>query len=75
MEYTAYRCDVCNRPKGEANHWYRASIVPGPRWVIIPWELSMRDPAAKEQHLCGLECATKSMMRAMAEDSTSSAAV
>jgi hypothetical protein len=67
MEYTAYKCDVCGRPKGEANHWFRAARVPGPRWVIIPWELSMRDEQAPVEHLCGLECAVKSMMRAMNE--------
>jgi hypothetical protein len=51
--------------KAEANHWFRAADVPGPRFVIIPWDLSLRDPMAKELHLCGMACAVKAMTKSM----------
>lgn len=51
--------------KGEANHWFRAADMPGPRFVIIPWGLSLRDPNAKEMHLCGMTCVVKAMSKSM----------
>jgi hypothetical protein len=71
MQFQSHKCDECGRVKGEANHWYRATRLPGPRFVIVPWDTPLfrvPDPAATEQHLCGEGCATKALLRAMSGD-------
>lgn len=71
MEFQSYKCDECGRVKGEANHWFRATRVPGPRFVIVPWDILLfrvPDPAATEQHLCGIVCATRALCKAMSAE-------
>lgn len=64
----AFRCDVCKKVKGEANHWFLAVVViagdgifgtPG-MLAIGPWT---KDGALYPlmTHLCGEQCAQKKL--------------
>lgn len=66
-----YICDICGTAKREANHWFRAASIPG-RFTVILWnddtfESLKNLSASAELHLCGLQCATKAMHKAMEE--------
>lgn len=70
---TTYKCDVCGVLKQEANHWFRAFLrksgSEGLSFILILWEgrypATIGQPA--DMHLCGLQCATKAMHKAMEE--------
>ena len=56
-----YRCDVCNTPRGETNHWLIAFYA-STHFYVYPWsDKQAEDPAAK--HLCGSDCAHKVLGR------------
>ena len=68
----SYKCDVCGTIKKEANHWFVAVAVP--QGVhIYTWNAP---GAGYDQenvaHLCGMQCTTRFMMRALAEESPAS---
>lgn len=66
MEFISYKCDECGAVKAEANHWFLACIMFGPRFVITPWGSELPDTASP-LHLCGLSCAVKAMQKSMQE--------
>lgn len=48
-----FKCDVCKKQKGEANHWFLAAGGVGIQ--IMPWDKGLaKEP--KVFHLCGEEC-------------------
>ena len=50
----AFKCDVCDKAKGEANHWFLASVSPT-AISIFGWNEG--DSARREAiHLCGERC-------------------
>jgi hypothetical protein len=53
-----YRCDVCKKPKGEANHWFLARRNASGNLTFGVWSLG----DAREEntiHLCGEQCVQK----------------
>lgn len=80
---TAY-CDECGRSKGDANHWFRAILIPGRLFIIVPWHLSLDsrwiselgeqspdfNAHMEEMHLCSESCAVKAMAKAVGSTST-----
>ena len=64
-ESLTFRCDECGKLKEESDHWYKAQILPGLRFVVTIWEQTLPDPTAKKLHLCGMECAVKAMAKGM----------
>jgi len=71
-ETTAYTCDECGRTKGASNHWYRAARLTTaapqyPRLICATWEQGplMLADGDTELHLCGMDCLTKCMSKAM----------
>lgn len=55
-----FKCDVCGKQKGEANHWFLANtpVSPQPVIRICGWNI---DAAYMPEfvHLCGEECVQK----------------
>ena len=66
MEFSSYKCDICGKTKGSANHWFRFLNTEAGTFVLAPWDcaLILVDDDT-EGHACGLGCATKAMLRAM----------
>ena len=76
-----FTCDICGKPKGEANHWWMAAVgaVPcfednggtdprDPRITLMRW--SMADSQNPNMyHLCGQGCALQAVERYMNEGS------
>lgn len=69
---TTYRCDVCQKLKGQSNHWFRGLIIDGGKrfWLHV-WDAPMvispsqGIPEGDEVHLCGLGCAMKFMEQSL----------
>lgn len=73
MKLTApYKCDYCDRQKGENNHWW-LGLSPDSigyplrerAFVLIAWN----DAAAEEpnvEHICSESCASKALSKWMA---------
>lgn len=70
---TPYKCDYCERLKGETNHWWLAVHNSAPRWarnpdkglLLLPWdEEGAKLPGVK--HICSEQCASKALSRFMA---------
>jgi hypothetical protein len=60
----AYKCDVCGKQRGEANHWLLLMPLAGMLFALAAWE----DRFAKDPdvgHLCGEGCAAKALDRAL----------
>jgi hypothetical protein len=71
-EVSTFRCDECGKLKQDANHWFRATEIAGPCFVIRTWEdptleFVSPDEIEKELHLCGMGCAVKAMTKAMGQ--------
>lgn len=74
MGYTeTYRCDVCGKPKGDAEDWWLAltgqmAPVPGvqaqPQFCLTPWNLLLSH-SVEAKHLCGARCAQTMLDRWM----------
>ncbi len=62
MQITTYTCDICGRQKGEANHWFKGEAVGNIGFYIKKW---VAESSPEDKHICGLECATKAMHKAM----------
>lgn len=79
MAFTeTYRCDVCGKPRGDAEDWWlawseRAAPVPGaPEQQLLkltPWNLLLSH-ASDVKHLCGARCAQTLMDRWMRGEQT-----
>lgn len=67
-----YTCDYCGRHKGEINHWWlRPTNSAGyysarGLFTLIPWADRVADQPGVE-HICGQECASKSLAKWMAD--------
>ena len=72
----SFTCDICGKPKGEANHWWMASVGTLPcfedqdtvetRFTLMRWsEAESRN--IEVYHLCGQGCAMQAMERYMTE--------
>lgn len=71
----SFTCDICGKTKGEANHWWMASLGPLPcfeddavalRFTLMRWNAEeSRNPAM--YHLCGQGCAMLAAERYMTE--------
>jgi hypothetical protein len=68
-----YRCDYCDKLKGESNHWW-LSLAPDSigalggtvGFVMVPWgEMAALEPNV--EHICGQECAAKALAKWMAD--------
>ena len=69
----SFTCDMCGKPKREANHWWMAILgdvpcfeegQPSQRFTLMPWNVTeSRNPAI--YHLCGEGCSMKAMERFM----------
>lgn len=74
-----FTCDICGKSKGEANHWWMASVGSVPciepeiqdalkdqRFTLMRWSRSdSQNPDM--YHLCGQGCAMQAMERFMNE--------
>ena len=74
-----FTCDICGKPKGEANHWWMAAVGPVPcfeenggtdprdgRFTLMRWSgADSQNP--NMYHLCGQGCALQAMERYMNE--------
>jgi hypothetical protein len=56
-------CDVCRRPKLEANHWFLAREREYPGFSVMPWD----DYEARHapMHLCSEACVVVALGRYM----------
>jgi hypothetical protein len=70
----SFTCDICGKTKGEANHWWMASLGPLPcfeddrnlRFTLMRWNMNeSRNPEI--YHLCGQGCAMQAAERYMTE--------
>jgi hypothetical protein len=69
----SFNCDICEKKKGEANHWWMVLLgdvpcydegQPASRFTLLPWNAAeCRNP--EMYHLCGQGCAMKAMERFM----------
>jgi len=61
MQETVTKCDVCKKPRREANHWWRGRVAVQrfqvPAVIIIPATAKGRSP--EDADLCGRECCHK----------------
>jgi hypothetical protein len=74
MAFTeTYHCDVCAKPRGDAEDWWLAltepaALIPGapeqPMLRLTAWNILLSH-AAKVRHLCGARCAQTLMDRWM----------
>lgn len=64
MQTIAHKCDICGALKKEANHWFHARKTDD-RFVISHWETMIVPDPEDMMDLCGVECATKAMLRAL----------
>ncbi len=68
-----FSCDICGKPKGEANHWWMALLPPDEKTTATPERfLLMRWSRSESQgqgmyHLCGQGCALQAVERFMTE--------
>lgn len=62
-----YKCDYCDKLKGEANHWWLrwAGLNPAGRFVLQPWD-EAKASTEDHEHICGQECAAKALAKWMA---------
>ncbi len=78
----SFTCDICGKTKGEANHWWMASLGPLPcfegdertlRFTLMRWNMTeCRNPEI--YHLCGQGCAMQAAERYMTEGAIDSEA-
>ena len=62
---TPYKCDYCDRLKGETNHWWLAAHKPDKGLLLTPWDWEgAKLPGVK--HICSEQCASKALSRFMA---------
>jgi len=62
MQVLITTCDVCQRQKGETNHWFTAVSdprVPGPGIAFGTSASFVEDEGIKVEHICGQECLHK----------------
>ena len=69
----SFTCDICGKPKLEANHWWMVTLgdvlcfedgQPSRHFSIVPWNSAeSRNP--KMRHICGEGCAMKALERFM----------
>jgi hypothetical protein len=61
-----YKCDYCDKRKGEANHWWLLFTENFPNG---PFDLMLWDDGAADgdnvQHICSEACATKALSQWM----------
>ncbi|HEX3940694.1 MAG TPA: hypothetical protein VHX11_04340 [Acidobacteriaceae bacterium] len=79
MAFTeTYRCDVCGKPKGDAEDWWLAwaeqvEPIPGargqPALKVTLWNLLLSH-SRDVKHLCGARCAQTLLDRWMRGEST-----
>jgi hypothetical protein len=65
-EVSTFSCDICGKLKRDVNKWFRAHTQTD-YFQIEKWE--SKQPLIEDElpilHLCGMECATKAMAKAM----------
>jgi hypothetical protein len=65
MKLTApYRCDYCDKFKGEANHWWLRPTTPI-TFVLEKWDNNFAALDSYE-HICSEACAVKALAKWMA---------
>jgi hypothetical protein len=70
MEYPNYRCDVCGKEKGEANHWFAVQAIVEMVFKAMTWEEATESPAfSSYEHICGEECLHKRLAQWLAINS------
>jgi hypothetical protein len=59
VKVNGYKCDVCGKPREQANHWFL--IKWGRRALILkPWDGATQEAIiAADQHVCGAGCLSK----------------
>ena len=71
----SFTCDICGKTKGEANHWWMASLGPRSayaederalRFTLMRWHAA-ECRSADIYHLCGQGCAMQAAERFMTE--------
>lgn len=61
---TPYKCDYCDRLKGETNHWWLlATGQPG--FFLDRWDAILAEDRLVK-HICSEQCASKALSRFMA---------
>jgi hypothetical protein len=69
----SFRCDICGRKKGDANHWWMVSLGDVPCWdegqprqrfTLMPWN-ALESQNAEFYHMCGQSCAMQAIERFM----------
>lgn len=70
MTFPGFRCDYCDRAKGEVNHWFLLWVgvshhQPADAFHLIPWD-DAKAQTKDHEHICGQECAGKALAKWMA---------
>lgn len=69
-------CDMCPEVKKEVNHWFMGFVVKDGSVVIKPWNeatiTTYKLIGEQCYHLCGLDCASKWLMKQLAKPKQSS---
>jgi len=58
-----YRCDYCQKPKGESNHWWLRDTMVG-LFVLSRWDEAEAAGDGRE-HICSESCAAKALSKWM----------
>ena len=62
-----YKCDYCQNPKGETNHWWLRRRDTQ-QFTLLAWDGILADRDGYE-HICSESCAAKALSRWMARKS------
>jgi hypothetical protein len=60
-----YRCDYCDKLKGDSNHWFLRYTFAAAHFWLIPWD-DGKAASDDHEHICGQECAAKALAKWMA---------
>ena len=69
----AYACDICGTGKGEANHWWMASLTEpaeSGHFTLMRWTAGQSPGHSQGEdvyHLCGQRCVLQAIERFMTE--------
>lgn len=63
-KFNGFRCEICPETRKESNNWFIGKVLPNGGASVVPWDASNPNNS-KAQHLCGLDCSSKFLMRTL----------
>lgn len=65
MKVETFKCDVCGKVKGEANHWWKLAFMDEGRPHLVLLPMADKYEPTGSIHLCGESCVQRKVSEFM----------